>query len=514
MSASSAQPITLDFSKATPIDQTQAPQAQPAAPVTLDFSKAQPIKSADAGSSDSLGAAGRFVSGAVNEVGDTIGGAVDAVKSVVSGAVSDPQDASETAVHAAGGQLGLASYRAANAVVAAAQNLVKSKKDNFKQAATDFVHTAQSLHSGNWRQAVSDAGSTAGDMTALNPASAPGTGGRMREVSEGAGPEGDLATPLGKTAADLGMAFVGEKAPEVSKVPGKVVETAKDLKPEWLTRRAEGPAPMHGTPVSTTTPLDSAAISKSLSGKDLSASAIKTLHEHVGDQIPIGSTPKTQAMAAVEPVQTVISQTASKMNQIVRNAGEFTTNIETDAGFGNNSLTSDVEALKKNLPASDRAKLSQDVDSVMEDAGDILKSTNPAEVLEFRRGLANSIDWENVSKSPETPKQAQNTAKTLLYRTLTNKIHSEIPDTVGLDKTLQPNLELRSHLRNRLGDRAFEDPIAASAEAQEQARRGKQAVEDDAHNAQVTKNWGRVKTTLIGLGIGGGVLREIEHLIE
>jgi hypothetical protein len=366
-------------------------------------------------SDDSLGAAGRFVSGAAGEVGDAIGGAVDAVKSVVHGAVAEPEDANETAIQAAGGQFGLAGYRAANAVVQAAQNLVKAKKDNFKQAATDFVRTAQDLHSGSWRQALSDAGSTAGDMTALNPASAPGTGERMREVSEGARPEGDLATPLGKTAADLGMAFVGEKAPEVSKVPGKVVETAKDLKPEWLTKRPEGPAPMHGTPVSTTTPLDSAAISKSLGGKDLSTQAIKTLHDHVGPDIPVGSTPKTQAMASVQSVQKVISDTASKMNDTVRNASDFSASIESDA-----KLKPEIEAIKKNLPASDRAKLSQDVDAVIEDAGDMLKSTNPSQVLEFRRTLGNSIDWENVSKNPETPKEAQNTTRAKLYRTLTD----------------------------------------------------------------------------------------------
>jgi len=91
---------------------------------------------------DSFGAAGRFVSGAVNEVGDAIGGAVNAAKNAVSGAIAEPQDASETAIHAAGGQAGLAAYRAANSVVQSAQNLIKAKKDNFKQAATDFVHTA------------------------------------------------------------------------------------------------------------------------------------------------------------------------------------------------------------------------------------------------------------------------------------------------------------------------------------------------------------------------------------
>jgi hypothetical protein len=177
---------------------------------------------------------------------------------------------------------------------------------------------------------------------------------------------------------------------------------------------------------------------------------VKTLQSHVGEKTPVGSTPKTQALAAAEPVQNLISQTSSKMNRIVRDAPQFTTNIETDAGFGNNNLTSEIEAIKKNLPASEKLKLSQDADAVLEDASDILKSTDPAKVVEYRRQLGNSIDWENISKNPETPKEVQNVTRAKVYRAITGKIHSEVPETAPLDKIMQPNLELRSHLRNRL----------------------------------------------------------------
>jgi hypothetical protein len=472
------------------------------------------------------GAASRFISGALDEAGNAVAATGNAIRQTIGGAIAPPQDAHETAIYATGGQVGLAAYRAANKVVESAQNLVESKKENFHQAATDFVRTAQDLHSGQWRQGLSDAGSTVGDLAALNPTTAPGTGERIKEVSEGSRPGGDLASPLGKTAADLGMAYVGEKAPEIVKAGGKAVEGVNDiagraankintteLRPEWLVKRPETPEPQHGAPVKVETPLDSASISKSLGGKNLSNDAVKTLQSHVGEKIPVGSTPKTQALAAAEPVQNLISETSSKMNRIVRDAPQFTTNIETDAGFGNNNLTSEIEAIKKNLPASEKLKLSQDADAVLEDASEILKSTDPAKVVEYRRQLGNSIDWENISKNPETPKEVQNATRAKVYRAITDKIHSEVPETVALDKIMQPNLELRSHLRNRLGDRAFEDVHAATAESQEQAKLGKQKIENDLHNAQVAKNWQKVKYALITAGVGEGLLTQFKHFL-
>jgi hypothetical protein len=201
------------------------------------------------------------------------------------------------------------------------------------------------------------------------------------------------------------------------------------------------------------------------------------------------------------------------MNRIVRDSPQFTTNIETDAGFGDNNLTSDIDAIKKNLPASEKLKLSQDADAVLADASEILKSTDPAKVVEYRRQLGNSIDWENISKNPETPKEVQNVTRAKVYRAITDKIQSEVPETVALDKIMQPNLELRSHLRNRLGDRAFEDVHAATAESQEQAKLGKQKIDNDLHNEQVAKNWQKVKYALITAGVGSELLAQFKHFL-
>jgi hypothetical protein len=102
-----------------------------------------------------------------------------------------------------------------------------------------------------------------------------------------------------------------------------------------------------------------------------------------------------------------------------------------------------------------------------------------------------------------------------VYRALGDKIHTEIPATVELDKTLQPNLELRSHLKNRLGERAMSDPHAAGVEAETQAKLGKQKIDNDAHNARVDRNW-KVVGPLIGTALAGaglsGVYETIKHV--
>jgi hypothetical protein len=165
------------------------------------------------------------------------------------------------------------------------------------------------------------------------------------------------------------------------------------------------------------------------------------------------------------------------------------------------------------LHASEKLKLSQDADAVLADASEILKSTDPAKVVEYRRQLGNSIDWENISKNPETPKEVQNVTRAKVYRAITDKIQSEVPETVALDKIMQPNLELRSHLRNRLGDRAFEDVHAATAESQEQAKLGKQKIDNDLHNEQVAKNWQKVKYALITAGVGSELLAQFKHFL-
>ena len=55
------------------------------------------------------------------------------------------------------------------------------------------------------------------------------------------------------------------------------VPTARGIRPEWLTKKAEVPAPQHGTPVAVESPLDSATVGRQLGGKDLSQEALAWL---------------------------------------------------------------------------------------------------------------------------------------------------------------------------------------------------------------------------------------------
>jgi hypothetical protein len=198
----------------------------------------------------------------------------------------------------------------------------------------------------------------------------------------------------------------------------------------------------------------------------------------------------------------------------VKDAKPFTTSVAQDSVFGEGKLNSDLETMKKNLPASDRVKLSADVDDVLEDADKALNSQDPAYVLEQRRILGNRIDWDAIEKNPSTPAEVQNAARARVYKALTDKIHDEIPDTVPVDKDLQPNLELRSHMVRKLGQRVIDDPHAATVEAQSEFKKGQTTVENDLHNEQVAKNWGYVKAALIAAGVGGGVITGIEKILQ
>jgi hypothetical protein len=54
---------------------------------------------------------------------------------------------------------------------------------------------------------------------------------------------------------------------------------------------------------------------------------------------------------------------------------------------------------------------------------------------------------------------------------------------------------------------------AATAESQEQAKLGKQKIENDTHNEQVARNWQRVKYALITAGVGSGLLAQFEQFL-
>jgi hypothetical protein len=242
----------------------------------------------------------------------------------------------------------------------------------------------------------------------------------------------------------------------------------------------------------------------------LSTEALNTLQKHVGDKIQVGSTAKNKLMEAVAPVVKTINDTATKMNQTVQDAAPFKTSV-----FEDERIQGDIDAVKKNIPPSVRDTLSKDVDGVLLDADEALKSNDPTQVLEYRRKLGQQIDWDNISKNPETPAEVQNLSRAKVYKAIGDKIHTEIPDTVPLDKILQPNLELRAHMKSKLGERVVDDPHAATVEHQSEFKKGQTAIENNLYNEKVARNWKVLGPILKGAltGAAGTTAYEtIKHL--
>lgn len=117
--------------------------------------------------------------------------------------ITPPEDATEHAIVSLGGPGGLIAYRSSKAVVDAVENMVKSKKENFRQAAVDLQNAVNEFHNKDYRNAIADTMSVVSGVGSL-------TGdplhemGRTRELAQGTKPGGDLATPLTKDVVDLG----------------------------------------------------------------------------------------------------------------------------------------------------------------------------------------------------------------------------------------------------------------------------------------------------------------------
>jgi hypothetical protein len=269
--------------------------------------------------------------------------------------------------------------------------------------------------------------------------------------------------------------------------------TAVEIRPESFQYREEPPIPQHGTPVKIAQPLDNATINALPGGRDLSPEGVEALKTHVGGkpgaEIEVGSTPKNTILKAVGPVQKTLAETGTKMNKVIANANPFSTAIVED-----DVLDPAMNAIRDNLPGGAEPKLNLAVDKEVESAYDALSAKDPSEVLAYRRKLGTQIDWNNIVQNPETPGEVQNLTKANLYRLLGDKIHTEIPETVPLDKIFQPNLEIQSYLDSRLGRTVSRDPIEANAQQLSEFNKGKAQIATRTYNDVVKKN-----RTLAGL---------------
>jgi hypothetical protein len=181
-------PITF-----SPSDIDTTAPAQTAETQTSQPSTAQP------------GAISRFVSGAYHEVADPIA-------AIFHGAGDQPRDATEHIIAGVGGPGALPAYRAAKTLIDQVQQTLKAKPEAFQQAKQDLVQAVSDFHDKKYQNALGSGVSLLGDLATLNPSNPSGVGERVQSLGQGMREGGDLATPLGQTAADIGMASLDSEA--------------------------------------------------------------------------------------------------------------------------------------------------------------------------------------------------------------------------------------------------------------------------------------------------------------
>ena len=313
-------------------------------------------------------------------------------------------------------------------------------------------------------------------------------------------------------AADLGL---GLAAKGISRILHPTVPEIGDVTEGHFTKAEPGAIPQHGTPVETPQPLDRATVDKLPGGKNLSTEAFDALKEDIGgtegQEIEAGSSAKNAMHKASAPVQKTLTDTGLEMNKVIQSAPAFKTSTIADP---NSTLLSDIDSVRDNLPLKLDDPANKAVDVQMQAAYPALESTNPAEVLAYRRKLGNQIDWSNITNSPETPGEAKNLAQVKIYSALGNKIHAEIPKTAELDKVFQPNLELQKFL-DKVG--VSRDPSEADAEHFSELAKGKRQLAVNEHNEKVARNralaW-KVLGPVVAGAVGFPVYEGIKHLFN
>lgn len=123
--------------------------------------------------------------------------------------IKPPETPTEQVVHATGGDSGLAAYRAAKGLVGTVESVVKAGPESYANAVKDYQRMHQEFINKDYRNAASSAGSLALDAAGVvDPTAAAGTQ-HARNLTEGARPGADLATPLTADVVNGGLALVG-----------------------------------------------------------------------------------------------------------------------------------------------------------------------------------------------------------------------------------------------------------------------------------------------------------------
>lgn len=129
-------------------------------------------------------------------------------------AIKEPETPTEHLIMLTAGPGALAAYRAAHGLITSADNMVKATPATYKQALDDFKRTHQEFANKDYRNAASSAVSTLADVGGIIDPVTRNVAGDVRELSEGARPGGNLATPLVRQGLGAAAAGLGGEALE------------------------------------------------------------------------------------------------------------------------------------------------------------------------------------------------------------------------------------------------------------------------------------------------------------
>ena len=143
-----------------------------------------------------------------------------AKESAIGQMAAPPQNHIEAGIMTAGGPAALFAFRTAKGVYDTAAKLVTAEgPDQYMLAKEDFGKAVDEFHRGKTGTAALSAASGVTDiMGGMTPAAVPITS-RVRELTEGAKPGGNLATPLTKDILDVGTAVALGKAGGEAEAP-------------------------------------------------------------------------------------------------------------------------------------------------------------------------------------------------------------------------------------------------------------------------------------------------------
>lgn len=123
----------------------------------------------------------------------------------------------------------MTAYRAAKSVVKSAQGMIKAGEQEYPQAKQDFQRTVQDFHNRDWRNTASSAASLGTDVVGITQPEMAPLAQQTRELSEGARPGGNLATPLTRQALDAATVLAPEIGDTAMATAQKTISPTVDV---------------------------------------------------------------------------------------------------------------------------------------------------------------------------------------------------------------------------------------------------------------------------------------------